>query len=348
MKKTNRRDFLKHALLLSANSAFLLNDHTSKMASFFCAENSPSDCLGRVLCDNVPVYSHPNNFSEIIERLSFNQVVEYQASPQLKIKEIEEWVKLKNEGFSQLKFLQPVEYQLNEPVLEIPSSGQLAQVTIPFTQAFVKKKDNLHNITQDQTLFYGSTHWAYSVSQDAEGSFYYLIKEDRWSDAYYVNAEHLHLISPKELEPLSSEIDQNQKVICINLQDQILVAYENEESVFQSAISSGVMIENRDFSTPRGDYFIHYKRASRHMVHTDSLSFYDQDLFGVPWVSYFTNSGIAIHGTYWHNNFGQPNSHGCINLPIHAARWIYLWSQPIVPAQAKTFVSRQGTRVEVR
>jgi len=344
----NRRNFLKYSLLFSVNTIFLLQEHTARIASYLHAETPLSYSLGRVLFDDVPVYAHPDNNSEIVERLLFNQVVEYQPNTQIHAIETGNWFKLKEEGFIPSRFLQSVEHQLNMPALEIPSSGQLAQVTVPFTQAFVKKKGNIHNSIQDQIFYYGSTHWVYSIYQDAEGKYFYLIKEDRWNDAYYVEAEHLHLISDHELKSQSSEIDPQQKVIRINLQDQNLVAYENEEPVFQSTLSSGAKIGGRDLSTPRGDYFIHYKRAARHMVHADSLYLHDRDLFGVPWVSYFTNSGIAFHGTYWHNDFGQPISHGCINLPIHAARWIYLWSQPVVPPRVKTYRSNQGTRVEVR
>ena len=49
---------------------------------------------------------------------------------------------------------------------------------------------------------------------------------------------------------------------------------------------------------------------------------------------YFTNGGHALHGTYWHNNFGTPMSHGCVNLPMDVAAWMYQWT-PI------------GTRVEI-
>ena len=83
------------------------------------------------------------------------------------------------------------------------------------------------------------------------------------------------------------------------------------------------------------------------MVHSDRVGANDYELYGVPWVSYFTESGIAIHGTYWHNDFGLPRSHGCINMPIDAARWIYLWSQPSLAPREKTHVSRYGTPILV-
>ena len=46
----------------------------------------------------------------------------------------------------------------------------------------------------------------------------------------------------------------------------------------------------------------------------------------VPDVLYFTDRGHAIHGTYWHSNFGAPMSHGCVNLPVDVADWMYQWS----------------------
>jgi lipoprotein-anchoring transpeptidase ErfK/SrfK len=53
----------------------------------------------------------------------------------------------------------------------------------------------------------------------------------------------------------------------------------------------------------------------------------------VPWVLYFTNSGHALHGTYWHNNFGTPMSHGCVNLPLDVAAWLYDWAPMGTPVR---------------
>jgi lipoprotein-anchoring transpeptidase ErfK/SrfK len=51
------------------------------------------------------------------------------------------------------------------------------------------------------------------------------------------------------------------------------------------------------------------------------------DLPGVPWTLYFTAQGAAIHGAYWHNEFGNPHSHGCVNLPPKEAKLMYDWAQ---------------------
>ena len=50
------------------------------------------------------------------------------------------------------------------------------------------------------------------------------------------------------------------------------------------------------------------------------------DLPGVPWNLYFTAGGSVIHGAYWHDHFGKPWSHGCVNLPPQKAKELYLWA----------------------
>ncbi|MEJ2353252.1 MAG: L,D-transpeptidase, partial [Anaerolineales bacterium] len=58
-------------------------------------------------------------------------------------------------------------------------------------------------------------------------------------------------------------------------------------------------------------------------------------------------SGIAFHGTYWHNDYGRPRSHGCINLTSRAAKWIYRWTLPVVPPDQQRVYEDFGTRVDV-
>ena len=52
---------------------------------------------------------------------------------------------------------------------------------------------------------------------------------------------------------------------------------------------------------------------------------------GIGWVSFFYLEGIAIHSTFWHNNFGEASSHGCINVAPDDAKWIFRWASPITP-----------------
>jgi lipoprotein-anchoring transpeptidase ErfK/SrfK len=72
------------------------------------------------------------------------------------------------------------------------------------------------------------------------------------------------------------------------------------------------------------------------------------DLPGVPWVSFFTGTGISFHGTYWHNDYGQPRSHGCVNLTPADAKFIYRWTRPAVPPETQYLhLPGEGTLVQI-
>ena len=72
-----------------------------------------------------------------------------------------------------------------------------------------------------------------------------------------------------------------------------------------------------------------YKRHTRRMAGGSGEHRYD--LPGVAFPVYFTRSAVAIHGTYWHNDFCRPHSHGCVNVTNQAAQWIFRWTDPVVP-----------------
>ena len=95
-----------------------------------------------------------------------------------------------------------------------------------------------------------------------------------------------------------------------------------------------------------GQFRLTYKRPTRHMT-VGNRANGDFDLPGVPWVSYFTEDGIAFHGAYWHNDFGRPRSHGCVNLSPRAAKWVYRWSQPVVPPNVTLLFESNGTRIDI-
>ena len=80
--------------------------------------------------------------------------------------------------------------------------------------------------------------------------------------------------------------------------------------------------------TPRGVFSVYKKTPTRYMQGPlPDISDQYYDLPGVPWNLYFTKQGAVIHGAYWHNSFGTPWSHGCVNLPPEKARELYLWAE---------------------
>lgn len=118
------------------------------------------------------------------------------------------------------------------------------------------------------------------------------------------------------------------KRIVVNRGDQILYAFDGDTLVMKQEISTGI----GETPTPLGTFLIYRKTPSRYMqgpLPDISEDYYD--LPGVPWNLYFTKQGAVIHGAYWHNQFGQPRSHGCINLPPESARLLYEWADVGVP-----------------
>ena len=90
-----------------------------------------------------------------------------------------------------------------------------------------------------------------------------------------------------------------------------------------SLVSTGTA-EVWETTTPIGHWSVLSKIDVQDMEGTISDEYYF--VADVPYVMYFDNLGNALHGTYWHSNFGTPMSHGCVNLPIDIAAWMYEWA----------------------
>lgn len=103
--------------------------------------------------------------------------------------------------------------------------------------------------------------------------------------------------------------------IDVDLSNQRLVAYEGDTPVYWVTVSTGLP----GTPTVTGQYRIYVKYPAQTM---SGPGYYLPD---VPYVMYFYQ-GYGIHGTYWHNNFGHPMSHGCVNTPTPDAQWLYAWA----------------------
>lgn len=103
----------------------------------------------------------------------------------------------------------------------------------------------------------------------------------------------------------------------VNLSAQYMTIYQADNVLLELYISSGTP----GWETPTGTFYVNRMLVSDDMVGTASgESWYVPD---VPHAMYFTNEGHAMHGTYWHNNFGVPMSHGCVNMPEWAAAYLF-------------------------
>ncbi len=103
----------------------------------------------------------------------------------------------------------------------------------------------------------------------------------------------------------------------VNLSTQYMIVYQGDKVLARTYVSTG----RPGFLTPTGTYSINRKVPVKDMTGTLGGEYYY--VHDVPSVMYFTNRGHAIHGAYWHNNFGYRMSHGCINLPVNFASWLY-------------------------
>ena len=110
------------------------------------------------------------------------------------------------------------------------------------------------------------------------------------------------------------------KVIVVSVGQQMLWAFKGREIVLGSYVSTG----KAGFETPLGTYAILSKLTSQTMAGVIGGESYNVP--EVPWVMYFTSGGHALQGTYWHNSFGTPMSHGCVNLPLDMAARLYDWA----------------------
>lgn len=140
------------------------------------------------------------------------------------------------------------------------------------------------------------------------------------------------------------------KHIEIDLSRQRLTAYEDGRPVREVTVSTG-----KRGKTPTGDFRIWRKHRLKDMkvglpVRNDYYVLED-----VPWVMYYFNAehpkerGLAIHGAWWHAEFGKPASHGCVNLPVDEARELFFWADPpLGPFEEATATrANPGTRVVV-
>ena len=339
----SRREFLK---LSGASLVALFALAAPKLVYAASTLNQESDVsMGRIVANNTKAYDSPSLDGKVVKTyykdlvLPINEVAIGSGEPAYN----QIWYYLNGEGYVHSGGVQPVRIDLNPTVSAIPAGGQLAELTVPFSDAVwnpVLKKLVAYR------MYYSTTHWVIGTTKDESGQDWYEILEDFYQFHYFVNAEHLRLIPADEISLLSPNVPSEEKHIKVYLDEQIVVAYEGDTAVQMIRCSSGTKYFNI-YLTPVGDFTTDYKRPSRHMVNGSKAAATTYDLPGVPWVSFINDDGISFHGTYWHNDFGKPRSHGCINLPSEGAKWLYRWTLPEVPFGEQNFYKRPGTVVTI-
>lgn len=165
----------------------------------------------------------------------------------------------------------------------------------------------------------------------------------RIGEAEWIAAADVRLFTPLPPPP---HLEPNERWIDVDLDNQILVAFEGEMPVYATMVSTGA----KDTPTATGLYRMWLKESESDMKNLKSEDPYS--VATVPWTQFFSSKdGLALHSAYWHDQFGTRRSHGCVNLAPRDARWLYFWSDPQVPpgwTSAAGVVEAPGSIVRVR
>ena len=360
-KNMNRREFLKLAGLSMGAMAFR-PVFSSRLDALSIpkplAEFPDSEVIGRITDPGVFLRSKPSNeagMDTVIRSLEADTLLEWN----------QEVVGSVIGGLSNQKYvetplgyvygsvIQPTKNIPNTPITEIPAghAGFWAEVTVPYvdlahegTTASPWLRDHiLYNFPP--RLYYGQVVWIdrirtsngfveYRWNEDANGRGYGY--GGSYGEYFWGDGTGFKVLYDEDVSTISPDVDPVEKTMGLNLDYQTLSCYEAGREVFFCRVSTGVKFtsylgEEIDYSTPPGTLLTHWKIMSKNMTAGEEGSGYSTP--AVPWCVYI-QGGIAIHGAFWHNAFGETRSHGCVNVTPEASKWIFRWSMPYVSLDA--------------
>ncbi|HZS37613.1 MAG TPA: L,D-transpeptidase [Polyangia bacterium] len=158
----------------------------------------------------------------------------------------------------------------------------------------------------------------------ARGAFERVQLEAEPAPAGWVHADGGFLratqVRVPQLAPRPAEVAPAERWIDVDTASETLVAYEGDRPVFATLVSTGIGAAGAPLSTPRGTFHIFARLPTSKMDNLDHDTAPHYSFDEVPFVQYF-NREVALHGAFWHQRFGHPVSHGCVNLaPLDAQR----------------------------
>lgn len=162
----------------------------------------------------------------------------------------------------------------------------------------------------DNPFLYRYTRVNLYTSVEVDGKLWYQIGVNQW----------VHQFDVAKITPIERpEGVDTHKWVGVDLYEQTLIAYEGDTPVFSTLIASGL----KDWPTNEGMFhvYLRYPRTTMSGAQQQEDFYFLQE---VPWTQYF-DGDIALHGTYWHDGFGYRHSHGCVNMSITDAKWLYDW-----------------------
>lgn len=311
-----------------------------------------SDIIGRTVDPDINLRSSPSDDpGNVLSKLGADTLVEWGRQVVGNVTGLinQRYVETP-QGYIYSSVLQPTRNLPNTPISEMPAGqpGFWAEVTVPYVElahegavASPWLQDHIaYNFPP--RLYYGQVVW---IDQIRTSSGFV---EYRWNEGanghgygygasgefYWADGAGLKVLSEADVAPISPDFDPNEKKIQANLDNQTLSCFEGNTEVFFCRIASGLGLDpgtgqpSDKLATPVGNLITHWKIISLNMTAGTFQSGYSTP--AVPWNTMISGDGVAIHGAFWHNAFGEKRSHGCINVTPEDAKWIFRWTTPYV------------------
>lgn len=292
--------------------------------------------MGRILLNIMTIYAEPTWRGKFAGSLYYNDVVPIHGAVTGEglYPTNNTWLQV-DDGYIYSSWVQPAGNNASNPTSSIGEGGVWGMITVPITYSHTRPSDDAPT---RERMYYSEVHRLVGV----ENGFYKVAEV--YGDEYWLKAAHVRIIPPDEVTPLSAHIPPEEKRIEISVGDQMLRAYEGNQLVFETMVSTGTTSSQ----TPFGEFRIRDKRHGQRM--TGGLTGGGYNLAGIPYIAYFTNSWVALHGCYWHNDYGRRHSNGCVNMHPLDAKWLFQWSTPVANYWSFNTVpgdGQPGTRVIV-
>ncbi len=343
----NRREFLKLGAL-GAGAVYLAPTFRPRLQA---VEFPEAERLARVVVGKTELYARPDINESPVGSLYENQVLEWnrEVVGYNPFRFVQRFVETP-EGYIWSPHVQMTKNNPDpNPMTRLPDYasgiGMWVEVAVPYVDLVLANppvRSPAFKNGVPQRLYYQQVIWVDEVKLDEGDKVWYRLNErsGSYGDIFWAPGEAFHVLTPQDMSPLSPELTPDQKRVVINIAEdvQTLTCYENDAEVYFCRLSAGRRADEKGnplekSATPVGVFGSSWKLPSIHM--SGGASGVGWDLLGVAWPTFFATPGIAIHSTFWHNNFGgEYMSHGCVNLLAEDAKWVWRWTTPSVPYEA--------------
>lgn len=357
-QKISRRDFLKLAGAGLGALAFLPNKNF-KFDELARPKRLPqfpaSEIIGRIVDPDIDLRSRPTNdpgLNTTIAKLPADTLVEWNREVVGNVVgglNNQKYVETP-QGFIYGSVVQPTRNIPNTPVAAMPAgqAGFWAEVTVPYVdlahEGVVASPwlQDLILYNFPPRLYYGQVVWIdqiragngfpeYRWNEGAEGHGY---GYGAYGELFWADGAAFKILTDEDVAPITPDVDPNDKRIEVNIDFQTLSCYEGNTEVYFCRVSTGLTFDpatgqvSDKFATPIGNLLTHWKIYSLNMTAGTFQAGYSTP--AVPWTTMVSGEGVAVHGAFWHNAFGEKRSHGCINAKPDDAKWIFRWTTPYV------------------